>query len=163
MESGITGAMRANVHALHEAGEIDDATRRRLDELCPPQKRPFSRTLRTWLWRVFLALLLLDGVLVWRGVELGKLAVMHGLTGIVPAWFCHFFLWFRFGLKSKYSLTAAENKVWLTAASPWYWFLAWNWAALAAFAIVDSRVPKPEPAPPALICPAPAKHQGENP
>ena len=157
MASGITETMRANVQALHEAGESDDATVRRLDELCPPQKRPFRHTLRTWLWRVFLTLLLLDGVLVWRGVEFGKLAVMHALVGFLPTWFCHFFLWFRFGLKSKYSFTQAEHKVWMTAAAPWYWFLAWNWATLAAFAIVDSRImPEPQPAPPALTCPAPA-------
>ncbi len=152
--------MRANARALHEAGKIDDATLQRLDELCPPHKRPFSCTLRTWLWRVFLALLVLDGVLVWRGIKLELLAAMHALVGFLPTWFCHFFLWFRFGLKLQHSLTPAEHKVWKTASVPWYWFLAWNWAVCFTFASLPFQKHEAQPAPPALTRPAPAVPAG---
>ena len=121
---------------------------------------------RNWLLRAFLALLLLDGVLLLCGVKFAVLAAIHALSGFFPLWVLAFFYWVKNGLECHWSWSQEQKNEYITASLPYVLFYFVNLVVFAAFAIVDSRVPRPRPALPALNCPAPAApasgKQGES-
>ena len=122
-----------------------------------------NKKLRRWLLRIFLAHLVLDAVLLLFGAKPGMLAVVHAPVGFLPSLAVNYFHMFKTGLKPQWSLSLVEKSHYMLSVVPCYLFFLGNFVAFGALVFFDGKVPQPQPAPPALICPAPAKHQGENP
>ena len=114
-----------------------------------------NKKLRIWLFRIFLALLLLDGVLLLCGVKFGTLAVIHAPVGIFHVFAVAYFYTFKNGLKPQWSWSLLQKIQFWDAYVPCWLFFLGNFAAFAVLGSLDEKEPKPQPAPPALMCPAP--------
>ncbi|MBR5705806.1 MAG: hypothetical protein IKX21_07555 [Deltaproteobacteria bacterium] len=162
--SEIIDSLRADLEALHKIGAVDEAALHEFDAICQQQQRASkARRFRMWLVWIFLALLVLDGVLVLCGVEYVTLAVFHVFAGFFPVFAVTYFEWFKSGLKLRrlglgWKPPTAEDRERMRRILPWWLFCFANCVPSFVFGELHSRAQEQSRAaePPALTCPAPA-------